>query len=159
MVASRTLARWFLGLRLGCIALACLLGCETPAAGYEPAEREYRAFELVYPVLVRDCGFHACHGAPERLYRVYGPGRARLDPEVRAFGTLTGAEASLSYQLALSMIDGRNPERSLLLRKPLAIAAGGSPHGGVDRFGRNVYRSKHDQGYQALERFVLDMTQ
>jgi hypothetical protein len=141
------------------LVAVALLGCETPEAGYEPAEREYRAFEQAYPVLMRDCGFHACHGAPERLYRIYGPGRARLDPEVRAFGTQTGAEASLSYQLALSMIDARNPERSLLLRKPLAVAAGGSPHGGVDRFGRNVYRSKQDPGYQALERFVLELTE
>lgn len=109
---------------------------------------------MVYPVLLRDCGFHACHGAEERFYRVWGPGRARLDPETRAFDGVTGDEASASFTLALSMIDARHPERSLLLRKPLAVAAGGAAHGGVDGFGRDVYRTVDDAGYVALRRWV-----
>ena len=53
------------------------------------------------------------------------------------------------------MIDSDNPKSSLLLRKPLAIAAGGVSHGGNDRFGRNVYRTADDEGSLALARWVF----
>ena len=53
------------------------------------------------------------------------------------------------------MLDAEHPERSLLLKKPLAIEAGGASHGGNDDYGRNVYRSAHDQGYLAISRFVF----
>lgn len=129
-----------------------------PQPPFEAADREDRAYgdyQLAYPVLLRDCGFHACHGSENRQFRVYGPGRARLDPDSRAFAGTTGDEASLSYVLALSFIDAARPEQSLLLKKPLAVEAGGLPHGGVDELGRDLYRSTDDQGYRVLETFVL----
>lgn len=134
-------------------------GCADAGPGWEPPESSFREFQAVYPVLLRDCGFPDCHGAEERFYRVWGPGRARLDPETRAFDGVTGDEASASYTLALSMIDVRHPAESLLLRKPLAVSAGGAAHGGVDRYGRDVYRTVDDAGYVALERWVLSVTQ
>lgn len=136
------------------------VGCdEPPKQGWERPPQEFRDFRAVYPTLARDCGFHACHGTEERFFRVFGPGRARLDPDTKAFGQLTGDEASGGYTSALSMIDLDNPGRSLLLRKPLAVAAGGSSHEGVDDFGRDVYRTVNDEGYLELSRFVLSMAE
>jgi hypothetical protein len=57
--------------------------------------------------------------------------------------------------MALSMIDERDLKGSLLLRKPLSVAAGGAGHRGVDNYGRDVYRTKQDSGYVALARWVL----
>ena len=107
------------------------------------------------PVLLRDCGFPTCHGSHDRFFQVWGPGRARLNPMTTVFDQLTGDEASLSYSLALAMIDGQHPGRSLLLRKPLAVEAGGSGHRGTDRYGRDVYRTINDSGYLTLARWVF----
>ena len=130
-------------------------GCSEDQPAPELADREFRDFQLVYPILLRDCGFHACHGASDRFFQVVGPGRVRLDADSEAFDGATGTEASASYQSALTMLDAEHPERSLLLLKPLAIEAGGASHGGNDAFGRNVYRTAQDEGYLAIARFVL----
>jgi hypothetical protein len=75
----------------------------------------------------------------------------------REFDKLTADEWQSSYQLAISMVDARNLAQSLLLRKPLAIGAGGSGHRGADKFGRNIYRSKSDAGWIALQQWVLSL--
>jgi hypothetical protein len=140
------------------LALVAAIGCESPPPDGPAARRDFAAFRMtVYPVLLRDCGFPACHGAAGRLLRVWGPGRTRLPgisstPE--AFDLPTGDELSASYSLALSFIDDGDPTRSDLLRKPLAIEAGGVSHAGVDQYGRNVYRTSQDQGLQALLAWV-----
>jgi hypothetical protein len=122
-------------------------------------KRDFKVFQReVYPVLLRDCGFPACHGNADRFFRVWGPGRSRLPntkgmlPE--AFDLPTGEELSATYSLALSMIDGEHPTSSPLLRKPLAVAAGGAGHLGVDDYGRDVYRTAEDSGFLALARWV-----
>lgn len=146
-----------------CVVLACtalvFAGCTDAGEGWQPPEHAFRDFQVVAPILQRDCGFHTCHGSEDRFFRIYGPGRARLDPETLAYDGLTGDEASASFTSALSMIDARNLEESLLLRKSLAVEAGGAEHGGVDRFGRNVYRTVDDEGYLAIERFVLSVAE
>lgn len=139
------------------LALLALTGtaCDDPQKGWQVADREFRDFRDVYPVLMRDCGFPTCHGDEERAFRVYGPGRARLGEDLRAFEAVTGDEISISFSVALSMIDADHPDQSLLLKKPLAIEAGGAAHGGIDDFGRNVYRTKDDAGYKVIEKWVL----
>jgi hypothetical protein len=109
----------------------------------------------VMPVLLRDCGFPDCHGTSDRFFQIYGPGRSRLDPLTPAFKLQTGAELELSYNMVLSMIDAERPGRSLLLRKPLAREAGGAGHLGVDRYGRDVYRTVNDPGYRTLALWVF----
>lgn len=109
----------------------------------------------VWPVLVRDCGFPTCHGAPERFLRVLGPGHTRLDPMLDLDAPATAAEIELSYARALSMIDVEDPQNSELLLKPLETAAGGSRHEGTDEFGRDVYGSTDDPGFQVLRAWVL----
>lgn len=146
------------------LVLACTLlgvvGCVDKVEPVRFADRDYEAFAReVYPVLLRDCGFPACHGAPERFFRVVGPGRTRVpnvdSPVPEPLDTRTQAELDLTIDFALSMIDERNPARSLLLRKPLAVEAGGAGHLGVDNYGRDVYRTTQDNGYVVLARWVL----
>ena len=147
----------------GCVVLAAALLTACASTGAEPpaveVKREFSVFQNeVYPVLLRDCGFPACHGAKERFFRVFGPGRTRL-PDDRgvfpeAFDLATGKEFSTSQSLALAMIDRQHPDLSLLLRKPLAISAGGAGHLGVDGYGRDVYRTAEDAGFLTLVRWV-----
>lgn len=138
----------------------CASGCAEEQDKPVAARRSFTPYRMeVYPVLLADCGFPACHGAPERFFRVYGPGRTRLPnsdgtlPE--PFDTPTADEQELTYQLALSMIDENNREDSLLLRKPLSVEAGGYGHLGVDNYGRDVYRTTQDAGYVKLARWVF----
>lgn len=119
---------------------------------------DYTAFERdVYPVLMRDCAYANCHGAPQRFFQIWGPGRTRLDTkDLRT--SIQDQEKLRSFQRAVSMLytDGTRPlAESPLLVKPLEASSGGSAHGGVDRYGRNVYRSAQDPGYQTLLRWAL----
>jgi hypothetical protein len=146
------------------IAMLVALGlvgpaCSKAATGYQLPQRSFSQFQSeVYPVLLRDCAFSTCHGSPQRFFRIWGPGRARIDPTSLEFDRLTADEAATNLQLALSMIDAANPSQSLLLRKPLAVEAGGSAHRGADKFGRNVYRTVNDAGYLAISRWVFAAT-
>lgn len=139
------------------LAAACLTACaEEP--GWETANLSLSTFEdEVYPVLIRDCSFQTCHGGASRFFRVFGPGRVRYR-NINAFDPVTREEIEISYRRTVAMVDARNPEDSLLLRKPLAVSAGGAGHLGADRFGRNVYRSVDDPGYIALSRWVFSAT-
>jgi hypothetical protein len=144
-----------------CLGLTLSLACACGGTEQKPAlaKRDFKVFQReVYPVLLRDCGFPACHGAKERFFRVWGPGRTRLPKDMgvlpEAFDLPTGDELSTSYSLALSMIDDGHPDRSLLLRKPLAVAAGGAGHLAVDAYGRDVYRTAEDSGFLTLARWV-----
>ena len=113
------------------------------------------AFETeVYPILLRDCATPACHGAPDRFFRVVGPGRVRLSEDTPPLDQATDAEMLLTFTRARSMLEPGDRERSLLLRKPLDLEAGGAAHEGHDNFGRNVYRSRRDPNYVAIERWV-----
>lgn len=147
--------RWLL-----CLLAFWAFGCADPIEPPVASRRAFAQFRMeVYPVMLRDCGFPACHGAPDRFFRVLGPGRVRLmnddgtlpDP----FDTPTAKEQELTFQLALSMIDENHVEDSLLLRKPLAVEAGGYGHLGADGYGRDVYRTMQDAGYVAIARWVF----
>jgi hypothetical protein len=138
------------------VVLMSLLSCADQGHGWQfPQTRTLPQFtEEVMPVLLRDCGFQTCHGSTDRFYRVWGPGRTRLEPTTRAFDALTGRELEANYNMSVSMINPGDPKLSLLLRKPLAREAGGSTHGGADPLGRNVYRVPTDPAYAALQRWV-----
>jgi hypothetical protein len=144
---------------LGCALLACGETGEESIA----AKRDFMQFRReVYPVLLRDCGFADCHGTTDRFFRVWGPGRVRLagDTDIpSAFDLPTAREVSITSSLALSMIDEHEPTKSILLRKPLSVEAGGAGHLGVDKYGRDVYRTKQDSGYVTIARWVLSTSQ
>jgi hypothetical protein len=136
-----------------------LIACGGDAPELVLAQADFPAFQSqVYPVLLRDCSFFACHGSTERFFQVYGPGRARLDPMTKPLDALTMDELIQSYNRALSMIDVQAPAQSQLLRKPLSLSAGGTGHEGVDAWMRDVYVSKQDPSYAAIEAWVLAAT-
>ncbi|MDX2091200.1 MAG: hypothetical protein SFX73_25300 [Kofleriaceae bacterium] len=116
-----------------------------------PAADAARFRTEIYPMLLADCGFPACHGTRARFFSVFGPGRTRLDPATAPYDPATPDELAVSYTRARSMLlspDG--VRRSPLLRKPLAVEVGGAGHEGVDVWGGNVYASKQDPRFQAL---------
>jgi hypothetical protein len=145
--------------KLALATLSCaLFACGGDAPETMLAQPDFAAFEAnVYPVLLRDCGFNACHGSTERFFQVFGPGRARLDPLTPLLEAHTPAEVTHSYGRALSMIDASDLPGSLLLRKPLTLAEGGVGHEGVDAWMRAVYVSKQDPGFVALNAWVLSI--
>lgn len=131
-------------------ACAIPMGCTEQISSQVPTA-DRAVFESdVFPVLLEDCGFHACHGSSERFFQVFGPGHGRLALETRPLDLVTPAELDHSYTRALSMLDSAEPEKSPLLLKPLAFTAGGSGHEGTDSLGRNIYQSKNDTNYQLL---------
>lgn len=151
-----TLATTRLGFGL-CVGVACASGCDSKDQATLP-QVSYDAFvEHAYPVLMRDCAFPACHGNSERLFQVYGPGRARLpDPEKGgAMPTLSGpvtkVELDVSFARARSMLLYRQEiEQAPLLRKPVQ----GGAHFGTDLWGRNVFASKKATGFVVLRKWA-----
>lgn len=139
------------------VALAACTACQSESSWSGEIARADRAqFDReVYPVLLMDCAYSQCHGASHRFFQVFGPGRTRLH-------TADGSdplplEMQASFERARSMLisDGSRPfSESPLLLKPLDANAGGTGHGGMDVFGRNVYRSAYDPNYLALLRWA-----
>jgi hypothetical protein len=146
------------------IAGLCLaaLGCEAeqPWEISEASPTSNLFTQGAYPVLLRDCAFFACHGSTDRLFQVWGPKRTRLypgeldDAEERA---RIGQEVIKTFDMAIGFIDINDPGNSLLLRKGLDPQAGGTGHLGLDKFGRNVYRSGESPGYVELAKWVYDL--
>jgi hypothetical protein len=141
---------------IGCLATACV----APAPESNPPPVDECAFELeVYPVLARDCGFPACHGSDERGLQVFAPGRTRLDPMTPQLEAATPEEIALAFDRARSFLGGaRSVEESLLLRKPLAIDAGGAGHMGRDEAGRDVYQSTEAPGWMTIAAWARGRT-
>jgi hypothetical protein len=154
---KRRLTAWAIGI---CLAAG---GCaeEEPWELSEGSSSSLAFQEGVYPVLLRDCAFFACHGSSERLFQVWGPKRKRLfeadgltNDQERA---RVGEEMLKTFDMAISFVDINDPSRSLLLRKGLDAQAGGTGHLGLDRYGRNVYRSGDSPGYLTLSRWVYSL--
>lgn len=133
-------------------AFASLIGCTVPAGDLAVPEADPTTFRTTaYPVLLADCGFRACHGTPDRFFSVFGPGRTRLDPATEPYAPATPDELAHSFSRARAMLlspDG--VRRAPLLRKPLAVSAGGAGHRGEDAWGANLYTTKSDPRFQAL---------
>lgn len=144
--SRRVRARLLLGAGLS------LAGCTPPGSDFSVPETDPEVFELtVYPILLADCGFPACHGDPDRFFAVYGPGRRRLSPSTGPYDPATPEELALSYTRARSMLVAEGgPAKALLLRKPLAVSAGGAGHAGDDPWGGPIYLTKRDPRYEAL---------
>ncbi|MCA9693779.1 MAG: hypothetical protein KC636_29600, partial [Myxococcales bacterium] len=70
LLSRRGPALALLGLVLG--------GCVDEGPSVVPAPDRSLFATQAYPILLRDCGFPGCHGAEDRYYQVFGPGRTRL---------------------------------------------------------------------------------
>jgi hypothetical protein len=155
MVERAMKLSWFSISSLGlCGALALTAACESGGSEWSgplPVPDGDQFVNAVYPMLLRDCAFSTCHGAPERFFHVLGPGRTRLSAATMPDDPMTVEEVLYSYERSRSMLaTSATIETSLLLRKPLEPAAGGQGHKGVDDFGRNVFESTRDPGYVTL---------
>jgi hypothetical protein len=129
------------------LASAISSGCYSSPPGVIPAPDPELFRSEAYPILLRDCGFVECHGRTERSYRIYGPGRLRLNSTTELLDDVTSAELFESYDSARGMLLHHGDILdSPLLRKPLE----GAGHAGLDARGRNVYSSPDDPDYQAL---------
>lgn len=137
---------------LTCACAWALLACDSENwSGAAPVTDTAMFQSQVYPVLLRDCGFNACHGDQHRFFQVFGPGRVRIDPTLDSEMAATPLELDVTYKRAVSMLITQGPiEHSPLLSKPLETLRGGSGHKGVDDFGRNVYATPRAAGYQTL---------
>ena len=130
---------------MGLLATACATDVQQLSV---PAP-DARMFEMtVYPVLLRDCGFPACHGDRQRFFQVFGPGRTRFregDGGTDNFEPATKEELEQTYDRARSMLAfEKSPFEALLLRKPLSVQAGGAGHKGTDNLGKR--RVPHHAG-------------
>jgi hypothetical protein len=137
-------------------SLALVAGCGAPDGDVAVPEADAEAFaEVAYPILLANCAFPVCHGAPDRPFRVVGPGRTRLSPDSAPEDPATAEELALSYARARSMLVGPDGvRRAPLLRKPLAIAAGGAGHEGDDPWGQAIFGTKKDPRFVALFRWA-----
>lgn len=141
-----------------------VVGCYSPLPTAPPNPDRAAFGSEIYPILVRDCGFPACHGSPDRFFRVFGPGRTRQFPDTPIPGPASGggldsaelpAEVDATYERARSMLAGAaSASESLLVRKPLEVDQGGAPHFGTDAYGRDVFPDQEDSRYQAILRWA-----
>lgn len=139
---------------MGALLAGCSDGAELRGASPTPDGTGF--VSQVYPVLLRDCAFSNCHGANERFLQVLGPGRTRLDSQTGQDDPILLSEVTYSYDRARSMLStNADPSQSLLLRKPLEVAAGGQTHHGADPFGRNVFTSKNNESYAVLLEWAM----
>lgn len=134
-------------------ALALAAACVTGPGGEPLAlDVDYAVFvEDVQPVLSDRCANPACHGAQGRPLEVYAVHQHRLDPaEVFADTPLTPAELSLNFHRACGfLVDLERDDDCLLVRKPLAEAAGGVAHEGGD-----VWSDSSSPELQALRDWI-----
>ena len=112
--------------------------------------------------LQRRCGTLDCHGQAGRAYRLYGFSGYRLISDADG-GLVTGqqpttaAEVLANYQAAVGLEpeqmsrvvaeQGNNPERLLLLRKPLRLA---NSSGGNERHKGGPAMAENDDGYRCV---------
>ena len=129
------------------IAFTGCIGCEKNDEPTLPVPDPQDFSEHVGPTLLRDCGFSTCHGNPDRLFHIYGPGHIRLDADMELYDPLSERELEVSYhRTKATLLYQSFIEDSLLLSKPIE----GAGHKGTDAWGRNVYSSSNDPNYAIL---------
>jgi hypothetical protein len=151
------------GLWIRFAALALTASC---VRGIDDAEPEPVVDEAyfrcrVQPILTKSCAAFACHGDGERYFRLYARNRLRLGgTEAERNTFLRDAERTFNFMSARAFVDPREPERSLLLLKPLDQVAGGYYHGGATEFGKgDVFLARAEADFKVLEAWVNGQTE
>ncbi len=122
------------------------VGCDA-APPVVPAPSRAAFARDVYPILLRDCGFPACHGDPLRSFHLFGPGRLRLDAEMDLLDPPSEDELAISYERTRAMLlRPAGEDEALLVRK----SGPGGGHRGIDANGRNVYGEADDPSLLAI---------
>jgi hypothetical protein len=147
--------------RTAALSLAFALaaaGCQqglTDAAPLPPLDEPYFRCH-VQPILTKNCATYACHGSPDRAFRLYARNRLRFGiADVSQIGAPLGdEERALNFEAARSFVDFGALDQSLLLKKPLQGSAGGFYHGATRLGTSNVFSSVDDAEYQILAGWV-----
>lgn len=118
-----------------------LCACAGPEPGREPLPPLRRdAFERsVQGILQEHCANPTCHGNDERPFSLYAPMRHRQDPRM-TFSEEPLREREISHNFiaaSLMVVGAPSASESLLVRKPLAEAAGTYHGGGAVLDGRD----------------------
>lgn len=125
------------------LALAAIAGCRpaSPVAPTPPTGGTTYVYDAarfagdVAPVFsARGCDTIACHGGGIR-------GTFALSP-------VGDKDLDFDFEQAVWQVDGDDPAASPLLRKPLAVGAGGAPHAGDAEGG--IFATTADPDYQAI---------
>jgi len=135
------------------LAAALALGaCEGPGLEARPISvgpMDVFATE-VEPVLESRCAQGGCHGRGDRPFVLCAPGGLRLGAaRLHLAGPLDRTEVEINARRLAVLADPFDSERSVALRKPLAIDAGGLHHGGGE-----VFVDRTDPGYRTLLRWL-----
>jgi hypothetical protein len=141
---------WRIALAAGLLAGAA---CEGPGLASTPlavGPLDDFAHE-VEPVLEARCAQGGCHGRADRPFSLYAPGQLRADPRrTHLAEPLTEGEVAVNARRIAALAVPGSTDDSPALRKPLALSAGGSYHGGGD-----VFVDRTDPGYRALRSWLL----
>lgn len=142
------------------LSASALAGCpegldsEVGAREVELDEAFYRC--RVQPILIKSCAGFLCHGDTKRFFRLFGSNRLRygLPPDKRNSPILP-EETAYNFASAAAFVDRTDPDKSLLLTKPLDQAAGGNYHGGATEFGQgDVFLSKDEADFVTISAWV-----
>lgn len=95
----------------------------------------------VQPVLTKNCAMLACHGTPDRYYRIYARNRLRygIAGEAERNSVLNAGEARHNFDATRAYVDVGNEGESLVLKKTLATDAGGFYHGATQLGNANIF--------------------
>lgn len=137
------------------LVAASALPCGTPPPSTQIPSLDQAAFEAnVEPELLASCAYSGCHGAPLRPLRLFSPAGERIAMGLTSNTPLTQEEHRANFIAASAVAAPSSAPLPDLLRKPLQEEAGGAGHGGVDRYGRNLYATRDDPRWRVLERWV-----
>lgn len=136
---------------LGLLAFPC--AAPPPPTQLPALDRAYFEHE-VEPQLLASCAYNTCHGAPLRPMRVYSLAGLRIDPALTSNQPLTAEEHEANFVRAAASAGATSSAQPDFLRKPLQLEAGGAGHGGVDRFGQNIYANQDDPRWKVLKAWV-----
>ena len=107
------------------------------ACGYDQGTDSLERFDPdvyardVQPIFEARCATLDCHGDPGRPLRLFAETGLRMRDDLRDL-PITADELLANVGAAEGVDPGAQPARSLILRKPLAEAAGGVQHEGGD---------------------------
>jgi len=137
-----------------------LAGCQSGLADAEdlpaPDEAYFRC--NVQPIVTKSCSMFLCHGDTARYFTVFARNRLRFGVDERN-AEMVEPEWRFDYDATRAQIDREEPEKSLLLMKPLDESAGGYYHGGAVEFGQgDVFLSAEEEDYQTLVAWVNGAT-
>jgi hypothetical protein len=139
-------------------AVVALGGCEkglTDAAPLPELDEAYFRCH-VQPILSKNCATFACHGTPERYYRLYARNRLRygIAGEHERNSLLRPEERKHNYDATRAFVDVDEAEGSLILRKPLESDAGGLYHGATKIGMSNVWPDMTVTEYKTVYKWI-----